>query len=129
MHTKTWLANVSFNTSRKQTDPSAYRWSVMHDPELHSPTGRLVQVGPTTNGIVRYVGTFETRAEAERAIRAYMLAPSSERWWIVTVEKNGRTQQRRIKARDADDAGRQTCALIGGPDAHLFTVVRCTEEG
>lgn len=77
MHTKTWLANVSFNTSRKQTDPSAYRWSVIHDAELHSPTGRLVQVGPTTNNIVRYVGTFETRSEAERAIRDYMLAPKA----------------------------------------------------
>lgn len=45
--------------------------------------------------------------------------------WIVTIERNGRKQQRMIKAATAEEAGAKVKALVGGPDADAWTVARC----
>lgn len=48
-------------------------------------------------------------------------------YWLVTVEKiaTGKRQARRLQACTAAEAGELTCALIGGPAAHLYRVVKC----
>jgi hypothetical protein len=48
--------------------------------------------------------------------------------WYVIVEKitTGKRQQRLMVAASADDAGRQTCDLIGGPGTAAYRVVKCT---
>jgi hypothetical protein len=74
----TWIARVSFDTSRKQTDPHAYRWSIMRDTEnTDAATNHLAQTDAVVDGIVRYAGRFSSRSVAEAAIRSYMLGPKA----------------------------------------------------
>jgi hypothetical protein len=68
-----WIGHVEYDISKPKTDRTAYRKTVVELPNPpEPPTGRLKQVGPVYNNIVRYVGSFASEAEANQAIEEYI---------------------------------------------------------
>lgn len=45
-------------------------------------------------------------------------------WFVIVEDAKGQRHHRAMAAKDADQAGRLVCALIGGPNASAYRVIR-----
>lgn len=67
-----YVASVQFRIDAPSTDSRHYRASVGEEPRLAEPTGAIVKVGPTANGVAYYAGSFASETEAREAVSDFL---------------------------------------------------------
>jgi hypothetical protein len=69
---RVYLVHISYKTDRRPNDRSAYRVTIGQTGNDVAPPHDLRQLGVVWNGVVEYLGVYETEAQAATAVRAYV---------------------------------------------------------